>query len=404
MKKAWIKISLLGAALLLTVVGCRKGGAGSPAQGRERVVPVKVAVARVADVPLYVDCLGVCVAHDTVEVVPRVSGEIVDIHFQQGQMVKSGQLLYTIDPSTYDVGVTLALGQLQAAQAKLELDRLHLTRATELANGQYIAPHEFDALKAMVAQSEGQVQIAHGNLRQAEIYRNFCSVHSPIAGLAGYNHYAAGNVVAPGMGSLVTVQKLDPLYVDFAISENEFPKAYAHFKRQRQLACEVSLVADPRVRTKAWLAVVDNQVSLQSGNVRLRAMLDNPDFAFWPGESVRVRLILSTLKNAVLVPEVAVSTNQRGRYAFVINGENRAEMRPVTLAQAHGTDVVITSGLNAGDRVVVAGQFLLAPNTLVIPDDGLPLPVVPDGDRQKPVTLPAVVEKNSNESTATVQN
>ncbi|MDR0727770.1 MAG: efflux RND transporter periplasmic adaptor subunit [Puniceicoccales bacterium] len=382
MKKAWSKMSLLGVALLFAVVGCGKGrGAGS--QMQERMVPVKTAVARVADVPLYVDCLGVCVAHDTVEIVPRVSGEILDVHFPQGQMVKAGQLLYTIDPSTYDANVTLARGQLQAARAKLELDQLHLARATELATGQYIAPHEFDSLKAMVAQSEGQVQIAKGNLEQAEICKSFCSIHSPITGLAGYNRYAIGNVVAPGTGPLVTVQKLDPIYVDFAISENEFPKAYEHFKLRRQLGCEVNLVADPSVTAKAWLAVVDNQVSRQSGNVKLRAMLDNPNFAFWPGESVRVRLILTTIKNAVLVPEVAVSTSQRGRYVFVVNGENRAEMRPVTLAQAHGTDVVVTSGLSAGDRVVVAGQFLLAPNTLVIPADGAPGAEARNADGQK---------------------
>jgi multidrug efflux system membrane fusion protein len=382
MKKTWTKISLLGTALLLAVTGCKKSGGPGP-QARERVVPVKIAVARVADVPLYVDCLGVCVAYDAVEIVPRVSGEILDVHFQQGQMVKPGQLLYTIDPGTYDANVTLARGQLRAAEAKLELDRLRLSRSADLANGQYIAPHEFDALKATVAQSEGQVQIAQGNLQQAEIYRNFCSIHSPMAGLAGYNRCTAGNVVAPGMGPLVTVQKLDPLHVDFAISENEFPKAHEHFKRQRQLSCEVSLVADPSVKTKAWLAVVDNQVSRKSGNVRLRAVLDNPNFAFWPGESVRVRLILTTLKNAVLAPEVAVSTSQNGRYVFVVNGENRAEIRPVVLAQAHGTDVVFARGLNKDDRVVVAGQFLLAPNTLVIPAGAVPPAESPGVDGQK---------------------
>jgi RND family efflux transporter MFP subunit len=353
-----------------------------------------------------VDALGVCVAYDAVEIVPRVSGEILDIHFQQGQMVKAGQLLYTIDPSTYDANVTLALGQLRAAEAKLDLDRLRLSRSTDLAESQYIAPHEFDALKAMVAQSEGQVQIARGNLQQAEIYKNFCSIYSPMAGLAGYNRCVAGNVVAPGMGPLVTVQKLDPLYVDFAISENEFPKAYEHFKRQRQLECEVSLVADPKVRTKAWLVVVDNQVSRQSGNVRLRAVLDNPNLAFWPGESVRVRLIRTTLKNAVLAPEVAVNTNQRGRYVFVVNGENRAEMRPVVLDQAHGTEVVFASGLGEGDRVVVAGQFLLAPNTLVIPSGTAPAAGAPGGDGQKhsPPADSSQADGNSNKSNAVRQN
>jgi multidrug efflux system membrane fusion protein len=398
MKKTWIKMSLLGTALLLAVAGCRKSGGTGP---QERVVPVKIAVARVADVPLYVDCLGVCVAYDAVEIVPRVSGEILDIHFQQGQTVEAGQLLYTIDPGTYDANVTLARGQLQAAQAKLELDRLHLARSTELASGQYIAPHEFDALRAMVAQSEGQVQIARGNLQQAEIYRNFCSIRSPMAGLAGYNRCAPGNVVAPGMGPLVTIQKLDPLHVDFSISENEFPRAHEHFKRQPQLDCEVSLVADPNVKAKARLTVVDNQVSRQSGNIRLRAVLDNPNLAFWPGESVRVRLILTTLKGAVLAPEVAVNTNQNGRYVFVVNGENRAEIRPVVLAQSHGTDVIFASGLSAGDRVVVAGQFLLAPNTRVIPAGAMPSTGSADAEKH---ASPPAKGQSSDKSNAVTQN
>ncbi|MDR2677041.1 MAG: efflux RND transporter periplasmic adaptor subunit [Puniceicoccales bacterium] len=403
MKKIWTKISLLMAALSLAGVGCEKSNqAGPPAQ--ERVVPVKVAVARLADVPLYVDCLGVCVASDAVEIVPRVSGEILGVHFQQGRMVEKGQQLYTIDPGIYDANVTLARGQLQAAQAKLELDRLRLARSMDLANGQYIAPHEFDVLKATVTQSEGQVQIAQGNLQQAEIYKDFCSIRSPMAGLAGYNRYAVGNVVAPGMGSLVTIQKLDPLHVDFSISENEFPRAHEHFKRQRQLDCEVSLVADPSVKARARLMVVDNQVSRQSGNVKLRAVLENHNQAFWPGESVRVRLILTTLKNAVLAPEVAVNTNQNGRYVFVVNGENRAEIRPVVLAQAHGTDMVFTNGLNEGDRVVVAGQFLLAPNTRVIPTGDMPSAGAPGDAGQKSAASSLADGKNSPKSNAAVQN
>ncbi|MDR1456485.1 MAG: efflux RND transporter periplasmic adaptor subunit [Puniceicoccales bacterium] len=382
MKKTLANFWLLGAALLLGVVGCRKGG-GSGAQMQERVVPVKVAVARTEDVPLYIDCLGVCIAQDTVEITPRVSGEILDTHFQQGQMVEAGQVLYTIDPSAYDTTMTLARGQLQTAQAKLELDRLRLARSADLASGQYIAPHEFDALKATVAQSEGQVQIALGNLRQAEIYRNFCSIHSPITGLSGYNRFTTGNVITPGDGSMVTIQKLNPLYVDFSISENEFPKANEYFRQQNQLNCDVSLIADPGVCARARLAVVDNQVSRQSGNIKLRAILDNPDFAFWPGESVRVRLILSTIRDAILAPEVAVSISQRGQYVFVVNSENRAEIRLVVLGQAHGTDVIFASGLNCGDRVVVAGQFLLAPNTLVIPTGDLQLAQSNSADEQK---------------------
>jgi multidrug efflux system membrane fusion protein len=170
------------------------------------------------------------------------------------------------------------------------------------------------------------------------------------------------------------------MYVDFSISENEFPQVYGYFKQQRQLSCEVSPIAHPQVKAMAQLELVDNQVLKQSGNVKLRAIFSNENFTFWAGESARIRLILTTMKNAVLAPDVAVNTNQAGHFIFVVNGESRAEVRPVVLGQAHGTDVVVREGLKKGDRVIVAGQFLLAPQTHVVVAGEL-IPSAPAADK-----------------------
>jgi multidrug efflux system membrane fusion protein len=316
--------------------------------------------------------LGTCVACDTADIVSRVSGQILAKHFKEGEMVQKGQLLYTIDPRIYEANVTLARGQLQAAQAKLELDRLRLARSATLVDKQYISPQELDNLRAAVTQSEGQVQMAIGNLQQAEAYLDFCSIRSPIAGLTSCNHSNVGNVVAPGSGNngaLLRVQALDPMYVDFSISENEFPQVYDSFKRNHSLNCEVSLLAKSSVRATARLEILDNQVSTHSGNVKLRAVLRNEGQAFWPGESVHIRLIMDSIKDAILAPEVAVNTGQTGRYVFVVNDEDRVEIRPVTLGQLHGTSVVFSQGLRKGEKVVTAGQFLLAPQTKVIVSD-----------------------------------
>jgi multidrug efflux system membrane fusion protein len=353
---------LLAMATLMGTAGCQKA-----VEQRERIVPVKVATATLRDIPLYIDSLGVCTACETVNVVSQVSGQIVAMHFFPGHRVENGQLLYTIDSRPYEAEVTRARGQLQAAQAKLEIDRLRLERSEELQKNQYISQQDFDNLAALVTQDEGQLKVALGNLQQAELNVDFCRVQSPVCGIAGCDQVNVGNVLnAINPTTLVRIQTMDPLYVDFSISENEFPAVYAHYKEQGSLDCEVALVANGNVKGKARLEIIDNQVSTKSGNVKLRAILPNEQREFWPGESVRVRIILTTVKDAILAPEVAINVGQSGPYVFVVEPNGYAEMRPVRAGQMHGSDVVFQEGLKVGDRVVIAGQFLLVPHTRVV--------------------------------------
>lgn len=357
-----------GMFVLLCGTACQKEVAQ-----RERVVPVKVVHAVARDVPIYIDSFGTCVARDSIDIVPLVSGEITGIYFEPGHSVEKGQLLYTIDARPYEAIAMQANGQLQMAQAKLEMDRLQLARSRELLVNQYISQQEYDSLQAAVSQDEGQLQVANGNLQQARLNVDHCSIRSPVRGMAGYEQNSVGNIVTAtismAMSSpLLSIQTLDLMYVEFSISENEFPKVYEYFQKQQGLDCEVTLIANESVKARARLTIIDNHVSKHSGNVKLRALLDNGNSIFWPGESVRVRLILSTLPSAILAPEAAVSISQSGKYVFIVEENGYAEVRPVTVGQLHGTDVVFFSGLEEGDRVVVAGQFLLTPHTKVIID------------------------------------
>ncbi|MDR1438141.1 MAG: efflux RND transporter periplasmic adaptor subunit [Puniceicoccales bacterium] len=352
---------LLGMAVLAGGAGCQRA-----LEQRERIVPVRVATATRRDVPVYVDSLGVCTAYETVNVISQVSGKIAAMHFYPGHRVERGQLLYSIDSRPYEAEVTRARGQLQAAQAKLEIDRLQLERSEELQRNQYISQQNFDNLAAMVLQDEGQVKVAMGNLQQAEVNLDFCRVQSPVSGIAGSDQINVGNVLSTmNPVTLVRIQTMDPLYVDFTISENEFPEVYARYKERGSLDCEISLVSDANVQAKARLEIIDNQISPRSGNVKLRALLANGHGVFWPGESVRVRLILTTAKGAILAPEVAVNVGQSGRHVFAVEN-GYAEMRPVKVGQMHGSDVVFQDGVKDGDRLVIAGQFLLMPHTRVI--------------------------------------
>lgn len=345
----------------LGLTGCKKT-VSTP----ERIVPVKVSTAVAKDVVYYLDSIGSCTAYDSVDVDPQISGQIISEHFEQGRIVEKGQLLYTIDPRIYEAQVMQYRGQLQAAQAKLEIDSLKLERSKALVENDYISKQDFDTLQALVKEDHGQIDALQGALQQAETNLDYCYIKAPVRGVAGQDLTNIGNVVRPGMGTpLLRILSMDPMYVDFSVSENEFPLVYQCFQEKHMLDCEVVLMANSEIKTPARVEILDNEVGTKSGNVKLRAVMENPDSHFWPGESVKVRLSLKTLKDAIVAPQVAVGMSQKGNYVFVVNQDNRAEMRLVKMGQAQGNDVVFLDGVHAGDRVVVDGQFILAPNTKV---------------------------------------
>ncbi|MDR2030073.1 MAG: efflux RND transporter periplasmic adaptor subunit [Puniceicoccales bacterium] len=351
----------------LAAAGCRP----ATSSAGERVVPVQVAVATAKRVPIYVDAIGTCSAASEVDIQSQVGGQLVGEHFQAGSAVQRGQLLFSIDARPYEAQVMQARGQLREAEAGLAIDRLHLERSQPLVPCGHISQQDYDALQAAVERDVAKVESARGALQQAELQLEFCSIHSPIAGQAGYGQTNLGNVVsgagAGGGGSpLVTIRQLDPLTVDFFVAETVFPTLYHHFRENGGLDCEVRSMADASLCVPARLEAVDNQVNARSGTVHLRATMANGDGRFWPGESVRVRVLLTHIEDAILAPEIAVGTGDGGSFVFVVSENGLAELRPVVIGQSHGRDVIFLQGLRAGDRVVTEGQFLLAPRTRVL--------------------------------------
>lgn len=374
MVKEFMKLKCFSIGFLLMGIvlsgGCGKKS-GPPAM--ERVVPVRVVAATLKDVPLYIDGVGICSAYEWVNIYPQVSGQILSEHFEQGRTVEKGQLLYQIDGRIFEAQVEQARGKVQMVEAKLAVDRARLERSQDLLAKDYISRQDYESLQASVTEDEGQLAAARGALKQAETNLDFCSIRSPIRGLAGATTSHVGNVVSSNDMALngkplVVIQAIDPLYIDFAVSENEFSQLLDYFLQQQWLDCDVWLLSDRSVQAKARLEIINNQVSRGSGNVKLRAVMENPNMRFWPGQSVGVRVILSQLQGAILVPESAVGLSQVGHYVFVVNGQSRAEVRTIETGQSHGEEVVVLKGLQAGDRVVTEGQFILAPNTQVAVD------------------------------------
>ena len=320
------------------------------------VRPVLVAKVISKDVPLYLDEIGTCAAYETVQVQAQVSGQIIARHFQDGADVKKGDLLFTIDPRPYQAA-------LQQAQAQAALDQVTLKRQTELRARNVTAPQDFDTAQANARKSEAAAAAAQVNV-------DFCYIKSPINGRAGLRLVDVGNIVSGNTGSgavLLTIQGLDPIYTDFTVAETD-------------LALVRKYLGGPNVKVQTYspddkipprlgdLYFIDNAVQPGSGTVKARGVTPNPDHAFWPSEFVRVRFILDTIKDARLVPSQAVQISQSGPFIFVLKPDNTVDLRPVKPGQRQDGDLmVVESGIEPGETVVVTGQLALAPGTKVDP-------------------------------------
>ena len=320
------------------------------------VRPVLVAKVISKDVPLYLDEIGTCAAYETVQVQAQVSGQIIARHFQDGADVKKGDLLFTIDPRPFQAA-------LQQAQAQAALDQVTLKRQTELRARNVTAPQDFDTAQANARKSEAAAAAAQVNV-------DFCYIKSPINGRAGLRLVDVGNIVSGNTGSgavLLTIQGLDPIYTDFTVAETD-------------LALVRKYLGGPNVKVQTYspddkipprigdLYFIDNAVQPGSGTVKARGVTPNPDHAFWPSEFVRVRFILDTIKDARLVPSQAVQISQSGPFIFVMKSDNSVDLRPVKPGQRQEGDLmVVESGIQPDETVVVTGQLALAPGSKVDP-------------------------------------
>ena len=305
------------------------------------------------DVPLYLDEIGTCAAYETVQVQAQASGQITARHFQDGSDVKKGDPLFTIDPRPYQA-------TFDQAKAQAALDQVTLKRQEDLRARKVISQQDYDTAVANAQKSKAAVDAAQVNL-------DYCYLKSPINGRVGLRNVDVGNLVGPSTAPLVTIQGLDPIYTDFTVAENDLPLVRKY-------------LGGPNVKVQTYLAdgsitprmgdlyFIDNAVQPGSGTVKARGVAPNPDRALWPSEFVRVRFILDTLKDAMLVPSQAVQVSQSGPFVFVVKSDNTVDLRPVTPGQRQDGDLtVIESGVKAGETVIVTGQLALSPGAKIAP-------------------------------------
>jgi multidrug efflux system membrane fusion protein len=317
-----------------------------------------------ATVPLYLDEIGRCVARERVSIQPQVSGRITQIHFTDGADLKTGDLLFTIDPRPYQAELAAAQANLAQSKAVADLAKLEFERSKTLLEKKALSQQEFDTAKNAMSVAEARIEQNQAAIDKAKIDLDYCTIKSPIDGRAGQRLVDMGNVVAANAGSLLVIQRLDPIYADFTVTENDLPAVQKNMA-QGTLKVEVRLPDDAEAPRTGDLTFLDNAVADATGTVRLRATLSNADHRFWPGQFVRARLVLATIKDAVLVPTEATQMSPMGTYVYVVKEDSTAELRPVTLGQRQGDRVVVTKGLNPGERVVLKGHLGIMPGAKV---------------------------------------
>ena len=326
---------------------------------------VTISRATARDVPTYLNEIGRSGAFETVTVTPQVAGRVLKRDVQDGAELKMGQLLFTIDPRPYQAQLDAAQAQLAQSRAALNLALTQLKMYESITDTRAVSTLDLETKKNTVAVDQAQVQAAEAAVENAKLNLDYCYIHSPIDGRAGARLVDVGNVVQANTTPMLLVQRLDPIYADFTVTEGDLPNVQAEMSRGT-LQTLVRLPSDSaKDARRGSLTFLDNAVQSGTGTVNLRATIRNGDRHFWPGQFVDVQLILSVKRSAVLIPSQATQISQKGTYVYVVKPDDTVEFRTVSLGQRQDDDVVVTSGVMPGERVVLTGQLALTPGAKV---------------------------------------
>jgi len=385
--------------------------------------------AELRDVPIYLDEIGNVAATESVTLRPQVDGRITSVNFVEGSDVKKGQVLYEIDPRPFKAVLAQVEAAVAQSKASRETAKAEFNRVEAVRNTAAISQSDYDTRKGELAVAEAQVLAAEANVETARLNLEYCTIKSPIDGRTGQRLIDAGNIVKENETDLVIIQRLDPVFVDFTVTEGNLPRVKQYLD-QAQLQVQIFLPSEfeqqvkggpatqpatpptsqpatqptsespaqvmsqaiPRSSTQpatqpasqtaaqptiqpggqferpirlGKLVFIDNAVREGTGTIKVRASVLNTNRSLWPGQYVRVRVILTVKPDAVLIPARAIQVGQAGPFVYVVAGD-AAEIRPVTLGQKHGDLTVVDSGISAADKLIITGQMTLFPGAKIL--------------------------------------
>ena len=326
-------------------------------------VRVTVAPVEKTDFPVYLTSLGTVQAFNTVVVRSRVDGQIDKIAFTEGQLVNQGDLLAEIDPRPYQAAHDQAKAKKEQDEANLANINLDLQRFIKL--GEFATRQQLDTQRSNVQQLTAQIAADAAAIANAATQLDYTAIKAPISGVVGLRQVDVGNIInAATQTGIVTIAQIEPIAVIFTAPEEQLP--YINEAQAIAPLKTIAITTDgKKPLAEGTLAVVNNQVDSTSGTIRLKAVFANKNHALWPGQSVSTRLLVRTLKDATVIPDDAIQHGTEGLYTFIVNQDNKAELRKVKVSQSIDGRSVVESGLSPGQQVITAGQFKVQPGTLV---------------------------------------
>lgn len=358
-------VGSLGLGVIVMFAACGKSEANPRGAGpRNMVVPVLAAEVSQKDVPVVVRAIGQVNPKATVAVKPQVTGQIAEVHFEEGQNVKKGDLLFTIDKRPFEAALEQARAALQQAEAQGKNATQQARRYSELGRSGTVAREQVDQLRTGATSAEASVAAAKATLRAAQLQVEYCEIRAPIDGRAGRFLVHPGNVVRANETDLVVLNQIQPIEVSFAVAER-----YLGEVREANRSGKVKVRATPDGAegrpAEGALSFVDNSVKATSGTIELKGLFENEELVLWPGQFVNVELQLRIQEDALVTPVRAVQSGQNGNHVFVIKPDQTVEVRSVDLDRTREDEAVIAKGVQAGERVVIDGQNRLTPGAKV---------------------------------------
>ncbi len=369
---AWVGFGIAALAAIAIRVGANAQGDAPPAPP---IPSVTVAHPLAETVPRWDEFTGRFVAVQRVEVRPRVSGAIDKIHFTDGQIVKAGDLLFTIDQRPYQIAVDSARAEVARAQAQTTMMSKDVARGESLVGGGAITRRDLDQRRGGSDSARAQLLGAEAALRNAELNLEWTQLRAPIAGRVSDRRIDVGNLVQAGATPLTTIVSLDPIYFEFDVSESDFlhyARSGAGHQKTGQTSAFVRLADESDWKRKGTVDFIDNALNVHSGTIRARAVLSNKDFFLTPGAFGRVRVNGGDAA-ALLIPDASVSSDQTSKIVLVVTPDHKVAAKPVTLGPLHKGLRVVLSGLETNDLVITAGLAnpMVRPGAAVAPVDGV---------------------------------
>ncbi|MDC0695309.1 MdtA/MuxA family multidrug efflux RND transporter periplasmic adaptor subunit [Klebsiella pasteurii] len=331
-------------------------GGGRPGRFGAALAPVQAATATSEAVPRYLSGLGTVTAANTVTVRSRVDGQLLAIHFTEGQQVKAGDLLAEIDPSQFKVALAQAEGQLAKDRATLANARRDLARYQQLVKTNLVSRQELDTQQSLVSETQGTIKADEAAVASAQLQLNWSRITAPIDGRVGLKQVDIGNQISSGdTTGIVVLTQTHPIDVVFTLPENQIATVVQAQKAGKKLVVEAWDRTNKQKISEGSLLSLDNQIDVTTGTIKLKARFTNQDDALFPNQFVNTRMLVDTEQNAVVIPTAALQMGNEGHFVWVLNDENKVSKHTVTPGIQDSLKVVINAGLSAGDRVVTDG-------------------------------------------------